>query len=177
MYPEERAEALDGLARLAWRDGRRQEAVATMQRSLDGVEELRLHRSASELARADWARKAAEPTRTMIEWLVRLGRIDEAIGFGERIRGRILGDQMAAAHVDWRKDLPPAQRASLAVRERDALARIGSLRRELEDSLARDAGRRLGQTARSGGARSPSMLEEGRAQSRAGRALRFPRRR
>ena len=175
VYPEERAEALDGLARIAWKDGRREEAVAAMRRSLDGVEELRLHRSASELARADWARKAEEPTRTMIEWLVRLGRVDEAIGFGERIRGRILGDQMAAAHVDWRKDLPAAQRASLAARERDALARIGSLRRALEDALSRedapatDLDQKLEAAVRS----YRSILEEGRAQSRSWtRALR-----
>lgn len=175
VYPTERAEALDGLARLAWRDGRREEAVASMRRSLDGIEDLRLHRSASELARADWGRKAAEPTWTMIEWLVRLRRFDEAIQFGERIRGRILGDQMAAAHVDWRKDLPTEERASLATRERSALARIGSLRRELEDALARDDARTadVGERLEAAVRAYRDVLEEGRAQSRSwARALR-----
>jgi tetratricopeptide (TPR) repeat protein len=168
VYPEERAEALEGLARLAWRDGRREDAVAAMRRSLEGLEELRLHRAASELSRADWARRAEEPTRTMVEWLARLGRVDQAIGVAERIRGRILSDQIAAAHVDWRRDLPAERRVLLAARERDALARIGSVRRELEDVLARDdaradeAGERLEAAVRA----YRDVLEEGRAQSR-----------
>lgn len=149
VYPEERAEALSGVARLDWKDGRRDAAIAGMRRSLDGLEELRLFRSASEIARADWVRKSASDTQTMIGWLVKLERFDEAIGFIERIRGRILGDQMASAHVDWRRDLSPDRRAELDAKERAAKGRIQSARRALENALEEDDATNAAESRRS----------------------------
>ncbi len=136
IYPEERAETHQGIARLDWSEGRRNEALARMSRSLDMIEDIRMQRSASEISRADWIRRTAEPTHTMIGWLVDAGRPKEAIAVGERIRGRILGDQMSAAHVNWRKGVPAERRAALESKERGAEARIRSLRRDLESAYA-----------------------------------------
>ncbi len=178
IHPEERAEALAGLARLDWDRGRRDEALASMRRALDVLETLRFHRTASELSRADWVRGAAAETSAMIEWLVREGRYDEAIAIGERVRGRILADQLASARVDWRTELPAERRAALESSERDALARIRTARRELEEALA---GTPEGETkapeieARLEAATHAyrDVLEEGRAASRSwARALR-----
>jgi tetratricopeptide (TPR) repeat protein len=134
IYPEERAEAEEGIARLDWNEGKRDAAVTRMRESLDRIEDLRWERSASEISRADWIRRAADPTHVMLGWLADLGRLDEAVAMGERIRGRVLWDQMSAAHVDWRKDVPPALRGELESKQRAAEARIRSLRRELEES-------------------------------------------
>ncbi len=136
IYPEERVEAHQGIAQLDWSDGRRTEAVERMSRSLDMVENIRMHRSASDVSRADWMRRTADPTYTMIGWLVDLGRIDEAIAVAERIRGRVLGDQLAAAHVDWRRGVPAEMRRTLTTKEQAAEARIRSLRRDLEAAFA-----------------------------------------
>lgn len=134
IYPEERAEAEEGLARLDWNEGHREAAVARMRKSLDRIEDLRWERSASEISRADWIRRSADPTHVMLGWLADLGRLDEAVAMGERIRGRVLWDQMSAARVDWRQDVTPALRAELESKQRAAEARIRSLRRELEES-------------------------------------------
>lgn len=134
IYPEERAESEEGLARLDWSEGHREAAIARMRKSLDRIEDLRWERSASELSRADWIRRSADPTHVMLGWLADLDRLDEAVAMGERIRGRVLWDQMTAARVDWRKDVPPSLRAELESKQRAAEARIRSLRRELEES-------------------------------------------
>ncbi len=171
-YPEERAESLEGIARLDWRRGRREDAVAAMRQALDVLEGLRWHRTASERARADWARTAEEPARTMVAWLARLGRVAEALEFSERIRGRILGDQIAAAHVDWRRDVPADVQASLAAREREALATIATARRRLEAELRDDGVAPAAGTADALEAAARAyrdVLEEGRARSRAWR--------
>jgi tetratricopeptide (TPR) repeat protein len=134
IYPEERAEAEEGLARLDWDEGKREAAVSRMHKNLDRIEDLRWARSASEISRADWIRRSADPTHVMLGWLADLDRLDEAVAMGERIRGRVLWDQMTAARVDWRKDVPSSMRAGLETKQRNAEARIRSLRRELEES-------------------------------------------
>ena len=132
IYPEERAEAEEGLARLDWSAGRREAAVTRLGKSLDRIEDLRWERSASELSRADWIRRSADPTHVMLAWLAELNRLDQAVAMGERIRGRVLWDQMTAARVDWRKDVSFALRSELESKQRAAEARIRSLRRDLE---------------------------------------------
>ncbi|HET9888749.1 MAG TPA: CHAT domain-containing protein [bacterium] len=134
IYPEERAEAEEGIARLDWKEGKRDAAITRLRASLDRIEDLRWERSASEISRADWIRRSADPTHVMLGWLADLGRLNEAVAMGERIRGRVLWDQMSAARVDWRKDVAPALRGELESKQRMAEARIRSLRRELEES-------------------------------------------
>jgi CHAT domain-containing protein/tetratricopeptide (TPR) repeat protein len=134
IYPEERAEAEEGLARLDWNEGKREAAVSRMRKDLDRIEDLRWERSASEISRADWIRRSADPTHVMLGWLVDLERLDEALAMGERIRGRVLWDQMSAARVDWRKDVPSSVRTELETKQRNAEAHIRSLRRELEET-------------------------------------------
>ena len=136
VYPEERLEAHEGLARLDWRDGRKREAIDGLRRTLALADELRLHRTSSETSRADWVERQVARADRLIGWLVSLERTDEALAASEGVRGRILLDQMAAAHVDWRRGIPNEQRASFEARERTALAEIRARRRDLERALA-----------------------------------------
>lgn len=138
LYREERIASSQGLARLAHRRGQRDLAIDLLRRSLDDTEALRAHHAASELSRTNWVARAAAPTQELIGWLVDEERVEEALVIGERTRGRVLRDQLGAAHVDVNGDIPPERRAALNRREKEALARIRGLRRDLELQLTRD---------------------------------------
>lgn len=142
-YPEEYAEAHLLRAGVAWERGEREAAIAGMGKALDLVEDLRLHRTTSEAGRVEWARRVADRTQRLVSWLVAENRVREALLASERIRARVLRDQMAAARVDWRRDLEGEDGAALAERERNARTRVASLRRELEaaysDTAMQDA--------------------------------------
>ncbi|HMB68510.1 MAG TPA: CHAT domain-containing tetratricopeptide repeat protein, partial [bacterium] len=139
VYPQDHAEAHVALARLHWRGGERTRAIAEMDTALALVEELRWHRTASETSRLEWTRRVADETHRMVGWLVAEGRVTEAVAAGERIRARVLADQLAAARVDWRSAVPAADRDRLAARERRARTRVATARRRFEASLGGDA--------------------------------------
>lgn len=138
VYPQDRAEAHVNLARLLWDEGDRPGAIAEMEVALSLVERLRWHRTSSEASLLEWTRRVADETQRMVGWLVAQGNLADALLVGERVRARILNDQLAAAQVDWHGAVPPDVRARLSTREKTARTQLATCRRRFEAALGGD---------------------------------------
>jgi CHAT domain-containing protein/tetratricopeptide (TPR) repeat protein len=118
-------------ARLLWRKGQRQEAVADLQRSIDLAEEQRGLSAGSE---QDLARSFAEYTQAfeqMIDWRAELGDTEGVLAAIERMRARSLLDQIELRGADLLAGLPAGEARELRKREADARGRIAQLEGKL----------------------------------------------
>lgn len=129
--PEARAEALALRARLEMAGGRATAARADLAQALAVVEELRAQRGGGDQARLRFLQRFLVQHHTMISWLVAAGETEEALRYAERIRGRLLRDQLGVTRHELWRGLDPQQRSPLERRERRARARIAGLQREI----------------------------------------------
>jgi CHAT domain-containing protein/tetratricopeptide (TPR) repeat protein len=160
VAPDVRADAFGLRARLQRARGRPQAARADMARALAVVEEIRPRRGALDAARTELVSRYADFYDDLIAWHHDAGAGELALDVAERRRARVLRDRLAAARIDFRRDVPPeilaplerrerdarvhlqevradltAARTSYTANDRDALARIRALERELSEAL------------------------------------------
>jgi CHAT domain-containing protein/tetratricopeptide (TPR) repeat protein len=131
MAPDVRADALGLRARLQNARGLAKAARADMERALAVVEEIRPRRGALDAARTELVSRYADFYDDLIAWHHDAGAGDAALDVAERRRARVLRDRLAAARIDFRRDVPPEVLAPLERRERDARVRLQEVRADL----------------------------------------------
>src|SRR5262245_3227802 len=129
--PEAEAEAWALEARLERSGGDTKAAMQSLERALALVEELRPRRGGGDASRIRFLQRFADYYTDMIAWLVEAGRTDEALGYAERIRARVLHEQLAAGRVEPLAGLPAAIRGPLEQREHEARRRINGIQQEI----------------------------------------------
>ena len=130
-FPEGRADAHALRARFLRRAGDLDAAIASLATSLELVEQLRPQTGGSERTRAErWASYLGLFDR-MVDWQLEAGRPGEALASAERGRARVLLDQLAAARVDIRGQVPPEILAPLEQRERSARSRVAGYQAQI----------------------------------------------
>lgn len=136
-YPEMRIEALALEAEILARRGDRKAAIGRLAEALAEVEELRPRIGGDEASRAEFLSRYVHFFNLMIAWQIAGGEPAEALRYAERMRARVLLDQLAAARVDLRRGIPDELLAPLEQRVAEAETRLAEARRRL-DTLASD---------------------------------------
>ena len=136
--PRALAEAYGLRARSHWARGMADTALADMRSAVRIVEELRPQRGGGDETRARFLAEHVRYFNTLVDWLVAGNRLEEALGVAERMRSRVLQDQLAASHVDLRAGIPTEILAPLEMRERGARLRIHGLQQEISSLRTRD---------------------------------------
>ncbi len=134
--PRSHARAYARRAVLRNAQGRREAAQSDLARALEIVEGMRPEAGGAEETRARFLSQYVDDFQRMVGWRLDEGDLPGAIRYAERARGRVLLDQLAAAGVDLRAGIDPAERRGLEARETDARARLAECRSRLEKLYA-----------------------------------------
>jgi CHAT domain-containing protein/tetratricopeptide (TPR) repeat protein len=130
--PESEVEAETLASDLMRRLGRRDEAVAMLERALEGVERLRPRRGGGETARADFLRRHLGDYDRRIAWAVEDGDDAGAFVWAERSRARSLLDLLTVGTGDLRASVPPAERPALEERASKAASALAEAQARAE---------------------------------------------
>lgn len=126
---------------LAWAvhaQGRLDEAIDLMTRSLSALEDMRPKVSGSDLTLSRVFGGLGGEYDYMVALQLERGDVETALLWSERGRARTLLRQLAAADVDLRSSIPEAERAELEDRERKAAARRAELESRINLVRGRD---------------------------------------
>lgn len=138
-WPSARAQSLALRARALDALGRRDEAIATADSAWVLVEALRPERGTSDGARHRFLRSFAADANALVRWRVENGELEGALEAAERIRSRLLRDELRLDGVDLRAGIDSERLKSLEAREAQARARLAALQRELREGAAADS--------------------------------------
>ncbi len=162
LYPEQEAGMLSLEAVQLWKLGQRDAAIASQREAVDTLESLRPRAGGSEWTRAGFFRRHADEFDRLAIWLLDQGKPADALVAAERGRARSLLDQLAAAHVDVRSEMPQAQREQLELRQRQAAVQLAESQERLRmvradesanpDDRRRETGRLEQEVSRAAGA-------------------------
>ncbi len=119
-------------AELAWRTGRRKQAVADLEEALRTIEQQRAQVSGAELERAGFFGRWTGLFELMVTWQTELDNPAAVLNALERSRARTLLDQMAMAGVDLLAGLPEEQAQQLRQEEAEAAGRVATARKQLD---------------------------------------------
>ena len=161
LYPEQEAAMLSLQAEQLWKLSRRDEAIASQREAVGLLESLRPRAGGSEWTRAGFFRRHADEFDKLAIWLLDQNQPAEALAAAERGRARALLDQLAAARVDLRAEIPEARRRDLTQRERQAALRLAEAQEKLRMA-------RAGAPERSGGGAEAIAVAEREAARAAG---------
>jgi CHAT domain-containing protein len=115
-----------GLAEVTWRDGRREESLAQLDRSIQEIEAMREGLGSLEF-REQWFASELWSYELMVRHRIEMGQYDEALAYFERMKARELLDLMTGGHVVPSQELSEAERAE----EDRLIARIEDLNRRI----------------------------------------------
>ncbi len=132
IAPGERFRGYDLRAQIAWKAGRRDEALADLRHAMELAEQQRGHSAGAEQERAVLFAQFGKAFERMVGWQFRLGDAAEAFAAIERSRSRSLLDQMALGSVDLLAGLPRDQAEPLRRREAGARAQVAELEHRLD---------------------------------------------
>ncbi len=142
LFPVAHAEG-HALAAYLLRDlGRNHEAERSMLRALDRAEQLRPQVGGGDEARVWVLQRFLRAAHDLMTWRIDEGRLGEALQLADRMRARVLRDQITARDID----LTASAGGEFERRRGDARARIWSLQRKLrsvaetDDDLETQAG-------------------------------------
>lgn len=124
IAPEARAQANALAARAAWESGDRDQARAAMERALELAERLRSQRGGGDLTRARFLERFVDHSAELVDWLVHEDQLAAAFDRAERMRARVLRDQLLAGGADLRAGVAPTELARLDSLELEARARL-----------------------------------------------------
>lgn len=130
-YPEMEVEARALNAEILKRGGNTSGALEAMAAALIGVEELRPHTGGGEATRAGFLGRYVGHFNKMVSWLIEAGRPAEALQYAERVRARVLLDQLAAGRVDLRRGIPSEVLEPLERRQSSLAALLAELQQRL----------------------------------------------
>lgn len=126
------------LATVLHAQGRIDEAIDVLTRALSSLEELRPRVSGSDLTLSRFFGTFGDAYDDMVALQLEQGDVAAALEWSERGRARTLLDQLAAADVDPRTSIPPAQRAWLEGKEQETAARRAELENRITVLQGRD---------------------------------------
>ena len=106
-------------------------AIRQMEKALRLVESMRPESGGGEMTRAQFGRKYLSLYRRMIDWQMAAHRPAEAFGYAERIRGRVLLDQIAVSGIDLENEVDPSLRETYLIKRRAALQKRAKAAQEL----------------------------------------------
>jgi tetratricopeptide (TPR) repeat protein/CHAT domain-containing protein len=152
VAPGERFSSYHLRAQIAWKAGRRGEAIADLRHALDLAEQQRGRSSGAEHERAGSFARFARAFERMVAWQIELGDAGEAFQAIERAHARSLLDEIGVAGADLTIGRTLAEREQARQREGELRSRIAGSEKQV--AQARDAGAR---------ARLQSELAEARA--------------
>lgn len=130
--PDDRSHSYAFRARLAWRDGRRGEALADQRRAMDLAEQQRVLISGTERERAKSFSLFTGVFEQMVRWQVEMDDVSEALSAMERGRARSMLDELSIAGADLDLGRSSAQREQTRQRENQLRAEIGLAVKELK---------------------------------------------
>lgn len=104
-YPDAKVDALALKAEILKRQGNTPAALATLAEALTGVEEMRPHTGGDEGMRAEFLGRYVGYFNEMAAWQIEAGQLAQAFETAERVRARVLLDQLAAGRVDLRRGI------------------------------------------------------------------------
>ncbi|MBX7071708.1 MAG: CHAT domain-containing protein [Pirellulales bacterium] len=128
-------------AQLAWRAGRKSEAIEDLREAQALAELARAQLPGNEQDRAAGFERYLKPFQLMVAWQAEAGNPSEAFTAAERGRARSLLDELTLAGADLQLGRPAAERQRLAEQERELKTRVADLERQLS-LAANDAERR-----------------------------------
>jgi CHAT domain-containing protein/Tfp pilus assembly protein PilF len=120
----------DTRAQIAWKDGRKSEAIADLRRAMDLAEQIRSQTSGAAHERATGFAQYAKCFERMLNFQLELGDVTEALAAIERARARGLLDDMNAAGLDLLAGRSSAERAALQEQELQLKSRIAQIEEE-----------------------------------------------
>lgn len=129
--PCDQAHAHHLRAQVAWKTGRRTEALADMEKAMHFAEVQRARSSGREADRAWVFGGYADVFAWMALWQAEMGNFSEALDAIERSRARSMVDQMAARGIDLRAGVPEQEANSLEQRKREAQISMAKLEQDL----------------------------------------------
>ncbi len=132
--PDALAEALALRGQARDELGQRDAAIADTERALRLVEQLRGERGTSDATRLAFMRRFASRAEALVGWLVDRNQAGRAVATAERLRARLLQDELRADRVDLRRGIDPEILRPLERREKDARAKIADRQRELRQT-------------------------------------------
>ena len=110
-------------------------AIEDLRKAIDIFEAQRPQVGGGEAIRADYLDNFSTLFTRIVRWLAAEGELEEAFGYLEQSRSRILLDQLNAAKIDLRAKIDPAQLKPLEEQEREALKDVAELNHQI--TLAR----------------------------------------
>jgi len=119
-------------AEIAWKSGRRDEALHDLQQAMQVGEELQAHAFGGERERAESLGRFVDAFELMLVYQLELGHTQEALNAVERGRARSLREQMRTQGIDLLAGVPNSVADKLRTRDREAKTRIAGLRKQLE---------------------------------------------
>lgn len=119
-------------AQIFWKTQRPQEALATMQRAFQMLDQQRVHIAGAEWERAEFLSRWTPLYEQMILWQSQVADLSEVFATMERCRARSLLEQMELAGVDLLAGLPEAEAQPLRQRESQVASQVASLWRQWE---------------------------------------------
>ena len=128
---EERARALILRARRSRALGEAGAARNDLEAALALAETLRAQRGGGDETRIRFLQEFLDAHHELVAWMVEDGDVEGALRQSERIKARVLQEQLAAARVDLRSGIPADVLAPLEERERSARADVNGIRREI----------------------------------------------
>ncbi len=130
-------------AQIAWKAGRRGEAIADLRHALDLAEQQRGRASGGEHERAESFTKFAQAFERMIAWQAELGDAGEAFQASERAHARSLLDEIGMAGADLSIGRTLAEREQMRQREGEIRSRVAGLEKQLSQAKDDDAKTKL----------------------------------
>jgi CHAT domain-containing protein/tetratricopeptide (TPR) repeat protein len=118
-------------ARLAWAQGRQEEALADLRKAMDLAETRRAETTGGEVDRAHLFGGNAAVYEQMVAWQAELGDPAEAVRASERGRTQTLLEQLELRGVDPLAGVPAEQAAVVRKRDVDARLRVAGLQTQL----------------------------------------------
>jgi CHAT domain-containing protein/lipopolysaccharide biosynthesis regulator YciM len=141
--PGERFQSYELRAQIAWKLGRRTEALADLRHALDLAEQQRGHISGTEHERAESFAAFAPAFECMVAWQAELGDAGEAFQAIERAHARSLLDEIGMAGADLAVGRTLAEREQLRQREGELRAQASGLEKKLAQAKDDEARNKL----------------------------------
>jgi tetratricopeptide (TPR) repeat protein/CHAT domain-containing protein len=138
VAPGVRFSSYDLRAQIAWKAGRRDEAIADLRHALDLAEQQRGRASGAEHERAEAFTKFANAFERMVAWQTETGNSGEAYQTIERTHARSLLDEIGVAGADLTIGRTMSEREHLRQREGELRSRIAGLEKQLSQAKEAD---------------------------------------
>lgn len=124
------------LSQIHWKTGKKDAALAGLERVVTMAEEERGRSSGAEAERAESFARYTHMFETLVRWQLEMENVEGAFQTIERSRARSLLEEMNRSKVDLDAGRSPEQRAALRERETQLRRKVAELERQLESATS-----------------------------------------